>query len=194
MKFREFDIPGPLEITPARHVDERGYFSEIFRDDLFQEQAGLFQERAGQVQFVQENQSLSVRPGTLRGIHFQAAPFAQAKLVRCVAGAIFDVAVDMRHGSSSFGRWVAAELSAEVGNQLWIPAGFGHAFCTLQPNSAVCYKVTAYYNGPHDGGVLWNDPAIGIVWPDVLDPATLSAKDQVQPKLADLPILFTMER
>lgn len=185
MQFRTFDIAGPLEIIPTRHVDERGYFAETYRDDRFREQAGP-------IDFVQENQSLSVRQGTLRGIHYQTAPFAQGKLVRCTSGAIFDVAVDMRHGSPSFGKWIAVELSAELANQLWIPAGFGHAFCTLQPSSTVCYKVTAYYSGPNDGGVLWNDPAIGIVWPDVADIDTLSAKDRVQPKLAELPVLFRM--
>ena len=145
------------------------------------------------VDLVQENQSLSARKGTLRGIHFQTDPFAQGKLVRCIAGAIWDVAVDLRHGSPTFGKWAAVELSAEKGNQLWIPAGFGHAFCTLRPDSTVCYKVTAYYSGPNDGGVLWNDPAIGIVWPDAADPDTLSAKDRVQPKLDELPVLFTLE-
>jgi dTDP-4-dehydrorhamnose 3,5-epimerase len=185
MQFRTFDISGPLEIIPARHVDERGYFAEIYREDRFLEQAGP-------VHFVQENQSLSMKQGTLRGIHFQTDPFAQGKLVRCTSGAIFDVAVDMRHGSPSFGQWIAAELSAELANQLWIPAGFGHAFCTLQPASTVAYKVTSYYSGPNDGGMLWNDPAIGIEWPAVVDPETLSAKDRVQPLLADLPVLFQM--
>lgn len=185
MQFRRFDIAGPLEVIPTRHVDDRGYFAEIHRADRFLEQAGP-------IEFVQENQSLSVRPGTLRGIHYQTAPFAQGKLVRCTAGAIFDVAVDLRHGSPSFGRWIAVELSAELANQLWIPAGFGHAFCTLQPGSTVCYKVTAYYSGPNDGGVRWNDPAIGIDWPAVVDADTLSAKDRVQPLLADLPVLFRL--
>ncbi len=186
MQFRTFDIAGPLEIIPTRHVDERGYFAEIYREDRFREQAGA-------IEFVQENQSLSARQGTLRGIHYQTAPFAQGKLVRCTSGAIFDVAVDLRHGSPSFGQWIAVELSAELANQLWIPAGFGHAFCTLQPDSTVCYKVTAYYSGPNDGGVLWNDPAIGIEWPSVVDPDTLSAKDRVQPLLSELPILFHLE-
>jgi len=185
MQFRTFDISGPLEILPTRHADERGYFAEIYREDRFFEQVGP-------IEFVQENQSLSVRQGTLRGIHYQTAPFAQGKLVRCTSGAIFDVAVDLRHGSPSFGCWIAVELSAELANQLWIPAGFGHAFCTLQPGSTVSYKVTAYYSGPNDGGVLWNDPEIGVIWPAVADPDTLSAKDRVQPRLADLPVLFQM--
>ncbi len=187
MQFRTFDIAGPVEIIPTRHVDERGYFAEIYREDRFFEQAGS-------IRFVQENQSLSARAGTLRGIHYQTDPFAQGKLVRCTSGAIFDVAVDLRHGSRSFGEWIAVELSPALANQLWIPAGFGHAFCTLQPDSTVAYKVTAYYSGPNDGGTAWNDPAIGIDWPAVLDPDTLSAKDRVQPLLADLPILFRMEK
>lgn len=186
MQFRTFDIAGPLEIIPTRHLDERGYFAEIFREDRFL-------DAAGPVHFVQENQSLSLRTGTLRGIHYQTAPFVQGKLVRCTAGAIFDVAVDLRHGSPSFGQWLAVELSAELANQLWIPAGFGHAFCTLQPGSTVAYKVTAYYSGPNDGGVRWNDPAIGVEWPAAADPDTLSAKDRVQPLLADLPVLFRQE-
>ena len=186
MQFRKFDISGPLEIIPTRHGDERGYFAEIFRQDRFSEQAGP-------VDFVQENQSLSLRKGTLRGIHFQTHPFAQGKLVRCTSGAIFDVAVDLRRGSPTYAQWITVELSPVTANQLWIPAGFGHAFCTLAENSTVAYKVTAYYSGPNDGGVLWNDPAIGIDWPTVADPDTLSGKDRVQPKLADLPPLFAMK-
>jgi len=183
MEFRDFDLKGLLEIIPARHGDERGYFSEIFRVDRFTENAGL-------VEFVQDNQSLSVRKGTIRGIHFQTDPCAQGKLVRCLAGAIFDVAVDLRHGSPTFGKWAAVELSPELNNQLWIPAGFGHAFCTLEPDTVVNYKVTSYYSAANDAGLRWNDPAIGVAWPDAADPDTLSAKDKIQPLLADLPPLF----
>ncbi|MBU6267534.1 MAG: dTDP-4-dehydrorhamnose 3,5-epimerase [Sphingomonadales bacterium] len=183
MIFRQLELPGLFEITPARHGDDRGYFSEIHRADRFA-------EHIGHVDFLQENQSLSVRSGTIRGIHFQTEPCPQGKLVRCLAGAIFDVAVDLRHGSPTFGKWTAVELTPEAGNQLWIPRGFGHAFCTLQPNSIVCYKVDGYYSAPNDAGLLWNDPAIGIAWPSVADAGTLSPKDRVQPRLADLPTCF----
>ena len=185
MEFRAFDIAGPVEIVPQRFGDARGYFSETFRDDLFR-------ARVADVGFVQENQSLSVAVGTIRGLHFQTHPFAQGKLVRCVAGAICDVAVDLRHDSPDFGRWVAVELSADKGNQLWVPAGFGHGFCTLTPDAVVSYKVTAYYSREHDMGVAWDDPAIGVAWPGVADAETLSPKDRVQPKLGELGAVFAM--
>lgn len=175
---------GLLEIVPRKIEDERGYFSEIFRADRFA-------EAAGEVSFVQDNQSLSVRVGTIRGIHFQSSPFAQGKLVRCLAGAIFDVAVDLRHGSETFGQWEAVVLTPETNNQLWIPAGFGHAFCTLQADTIVSYRVTAPYSAENDRGVAWNDPAIAIAWPDEADAATLSAKDRGLPPLRDLPQYFT---
>jgi dTDP-4-dehydrorhamnose 3,5-epimerase len=184
MEFIDFPIPGPIEIRPVRHGDDRGYFMEIFRADEFSAAAGGFG-------FVQENQSLSARAGTVRGLHFQTAPMAQGKLVRCVAGAIFDVAVDLRHDSPAFGKWISVELSAELGNQLWVPPGFGHGFCTLRPDSVVCYKVTAYYSPQNDRGVRWDDPAIGVEWPAVADADTLSAKDRAQPLLAELPALFS---
>lgn len=186
MEFRFLDIPEVVEVLPRKFGDDRGYFSEIFRQDQFRQQVS-------DVDFVQENQSLSVKAGTIRGLHFQTDPLAQGKLVRCLAGAIFDVAVDLRRESPHFGAWAVVELSAEKGNQLWIPPGFAHGFCTLMPDSVVCYKVTAYYSQDHDKGVAWDDEDIGIVWPDVADPATLSAKDKVQPRLADLPPYFTFE-
>ena len=186
MEFRSFDIDGPLEITPKKIGDDRGYFSEIFRADRFTEQAGP-------VEFVQDNQSLSLRVGTIRGIHFQSHPFAQGKLVRCLKGSVMDVAVDLRRGSSTFGRWIAVTLSAEENNQLWVPVGFGHAFCTLEPSSVIGYRVTNYYSAENDKGVAWDDPDIGIEWPDVADPETLSAKDRTQPSLAELPAYFTRE-
>ncbi|MCW3796679.1 dTDP-4-dehydrorhamnose 3,5-epimerase [Sphingomonas sp. BN140010] len=187
MEFRTFDVDGPVEIIPRKIQDERGYFSEIFR-------ASDFMKRVGDVDFVQENQSLSARAGTIRGIHFQIAPFVQAKLVRCTAGKMLDVAVDLRRGSPTFGRWVGTTLTADENNLLWIPAGFGHAFCTLEPNSVITYRVSNYYSAEHDKGVAWNDPQIGIRWPELADPGTLSAKDVAQPKLADLPPYFTVEK
>lgn len=186
MQFDRFEIAGPVEITPRRIGDARGWFAETFRADAFAEAVGPFS-------FVQDNESLSARAGTVRGLHFQTAPFVQGKLVRCVAGAIFDVAVDLRHDSPGYGRWVAVELTPEKGNQLWIPPGFAHGFCTLKPDSVVSYKVTAPYSHPNDRGVAWDDPAIGIAWPAEAQLETLSDKDRRQPLLADLPALFSME-
>lgn len=186
MEFRTLAIPDPLLIVPVRHGDARGYFSEIFRADRFA-------EHAGEMALVQENQSLSAQRGTLRGLHFQTHPAAQGKLVRCVAGAIWDVAVDIRHGSPHFGQWVAAELSADNGHQLWVPEGFAHGFCTLMPDSLVAYKVSAYYSPENDKGLAWDDPDLAIAWPECADPATLSGKDRAQPRLADLPHHFSIE-
>jgi len=186
MEFRTFDIEGPLELLPRKFEDERGYFSEIFRKSVFE-------EKAGAVEFVQDNQSLSVRPGTIRGIHFQTRPCAQGKLVRCSSGSVLDVAVDLRHDSPSFGKWIAITLSASALNQLWIPVGFGHAFCTHELNSVISYRVTDYYSAEHDQGVAWDDPDIAIDWPAIADAETLSGKDRTQPSLASLPPLFSME-
>lgn len=183
MAFRQFDLPGPLEIQPGRIADERGYFSEIFR-------LNEFSKHVPHVQFVQENQSLSVGVGTIRGIHFQVPPAAQGKLVRCLAGAVFDVAVDLQQGSPTFGKWIAAVLSSDKNNQLWIPAGFGHAFCTLEANSIVHYRVTAYYSPSDDKGMAWNDTDVAIQWPVSANPESLSAKDRNLPHLADLPAYF----
>jgi len=186
MEFRKFAVEGLLEFIPRKIEDERGYFSEVFRLDQFS-------ANAGPVEFVQENQSLSVRAGTIRGIHFQTHPFAQGKLVRCHAGSLLDVAVDLRHDSPTFGKWIAVTLDAKQNNQLWVPVGFGHAFCTLEPNSVIGYRVTNYYSPQNDLGVAWNDPDIAIDWPDVADPDTLSPKDRRQPALADLPNHFSVE-
>ncbi|HWJ38616.1 MAG TPA: dTDP-4-dehydrorhamnose 3,5-epimerase [Sphingomicrobium sp.] len=186
MEFRTFDIEGPFELTPRKFEDERGYFSETFR-------LAQFIDRAGPVEFVQDNQSLSARTGTIRGIHFQTDPHPQGKLVRCVAGSVFDVAVDLRRDSPTYGRWVSVILSADALNQLWIPVGFGHAFCTLEPNSVITYRTTDYYSPEHDKGVAWDDADIGIDWPEVADAATLSGKDRAQPALADLPALFSVK-
>jgi dTDP-4-dehydrorhamnose 3,5-epimerase len=183
VQLRTFDISGLLEIVPAKIEDERGYFSEIFRNDRFA-------EIAGDVTFVQDNQSLSVRQGTIRGIHFQTPPFAQGKMVRCLRGAVFDVAVDLRSGSPTYGHHQAIILTAELNNQFWIPAGFGHAFCTLEPNSIVAYRVTAPYSAANDRGLAWDDPDIAIAWPQVADPETLSAKDHSLPALRALPAIF----
>jgi dTDP-4-dehydrorhamnose 3,5-epimerase len=186
MEFRQFSIPGPVAIMPIRHGDARGYFSELFRADRFA-------QAVGPVDLVQENQSLSAQAGTIRGLHFQIPPAAQGKLVRCVAGAIFDVAVDIRHDSPSFGQSVSAELTADNGHQLWVPAGFAHGFCTLVPDTVVAYKVSAYYSAEHDRGMAWDDPALAIAWPQIADAATLSAKDRVQPRLAEIAPFFSVK-
>ncbi len=183
MKFDSLAIPDVILITPKKFGDHRGYFMETFRENLFG-------EHAGPVHFVQENCSFSAEVGTVRGLHFQLPPKAQGKLVSCTAGALLDVAVDIRWGSSTFGQYVSTKLSAENGEQLWIPAGFAHGFCTILPNTVISYKVTNYYSPEHDRGLLWNDPAIGIDWPVSSDGAVLSDKDMRQPILSDLPTSF----
>ena len=176
-------IPEVKEIRPVRHRDPRGFFSEIFREDVLR-QHGI------DAAFVQENHSLSVDPGVVRGLHFQIPPAGQAKLVRVGKGSILDVAVDIRRGSPSYGRHVAVVLSAAEGNQLFVPEGFAHGFCTLEPNTEVIYKVNRYYSREHDLGLAWNDPELGIAWPVSKDEAVLSDKDRRQPVLADLPAHF----
>ncbi len=183
MRLTRSAIPEVVEIVPQRHGDSRGHFSETFRDDWFR-------ANVADVTFVQENQSLSRSRGVVRGLHFQSHPSAQGKLVRCLSGAVLDVAVDIRHGSPTYGEHVAVTLTAEQGNQLWIPVGFLHGFCTLTADVEIAYKVTAYYDPAADHGVLWNDPAIGIAWPDFVDPALMSGKDQRQPLLRELPRYF----
>lgn len=186
MRVTALRLPGLVEITPLLLGDDRGWFTEMFRHDRF---AAL----AGPQHFVQENQSLSRQAGTIRGLHVQTAPMAQGKLVRCATGAIFDVAVDLRHGSPTYGQWHGVELSAQACNQLWVPPGFAHGFCTLTPDTVVSYKVTAYYSARHDHGVAWDDPLIAIDWPAIADPATLSAKDRAQPALSALPFRLDWE-
>lgn len=186
MKFRTFAVGGPVEVIPAQIADERGYFSEIYRSDIFA-------ERVESIEFVQDNQSLSIRAGTIRGLHFQTHPAAQGKLVRCLAGRLLDVAVDLRVDSPTFGHWISVVLSPEHNNQLWVPVGFGHGFCTLEPDTIISYRVTNYYSREHDKGVAWDDPDIAIGWPDVADAETLSAKDQAQPSLRELPRYFSMK-
>lgn len=183
MDVRGFDIEGPLLFRPKRHGDERGFFSEVFRADIFE-------AHAGKIAFVQDNHSLSAAKGTLRGLHYQAPPAAQGKLVRVARGVVLDVAVDIRRNSPSFGRHIAVELSAENWGQLWVPPGFLHGFCTLADQTEFLYKVTSYYSAAHDGGVIWNDPDIGIQWPFSEENLTLSAKDKIAPRLRDLPPIF----
>ncbi|MHA7872571.1 MAG: dTDP-4-dehydrorhamnose 3,5-epimerase, partial [Hyphococcus sp.] len=160
--------------TPKRFGDDRGFFSETYNERRFQE-AGV------DARFVQDNHSRSARAGTVRGLHYQAPPFAQAKLVRVAAGAILDVAVDARQGSPTYGRHVSVELSADNGAQLYVPEGFLHGFVTLAPETHVIYKVNAYYDREADGAVRWNDPDLGIAWGVGDNDATLSEKDAAAP-------------
>lgn len=183
MNFEPTEILDVVVITPKRFGDARGYFMETFRQTLFE-------EHIGRQIFVQDNQSMSVQAGTVRGLHFQLDPMAQGKLVRCFAGALLDVAVDIRHGSPSYGKHVAVELTAENGRQLWVPPGFAHGFCTLLPNTEISYKVTNYYSAEHDRGLQWNDPKLGIAWPVDEASALLSDKDRKQPTLNDVPASF----
>lgn len=179
MDFIEHAIPGVLEIRPKRFEDARGWFSETYKRSTL---AG----RGIDVAFVQYNRSMSRPAGTVRGLHFQLAPHEQAKLVGVVQGAIFDVVVDVRRGSPTFGRHVAVRLDAATGAQLYIPAGFAHGFCTLEPDSEVAYKTSADYSASHERALFWNDPALGVDWPVAADAATLSDKDARAPRLADL--------
>jgi dTDP-4-dehydrorhamnose 3,5-epimerase len=164
------EIPDVLIVKPKRFADARGHFSEVYNRGPYSE-AGIASE------FMQDNQSLSVSAGTVRGLHYQAPPFAQAKLVRVLRGAIVDVAVDVRSGSPTYGEWVKAVLTVEGGEQLFVPRGFLHGFATLEPNTVVHYKVDAPYSKAHDGGVLWNDPDLAIDWGIGSAPAVVSEKD-----------------
>jgi dTDP-4-dehydrorhamnose 3,5-epimerase len=172
-------IPDVKLVVPDRFADDRGFFSETYNRQAF---------AAGGVadEFVQDNHSLSAAAGTVRGLHYQLPPFAQAKLIRVVKGAIFDVAVDLRRGSPTFGAHVTATLSAASWNQLFVPVGFAHGFCTLEPDTEVAYKVGAFYSRAHDRGIRWNDPALGIAWPVGASDVVLSDKDGALPGLAEL--------
>lgn len=183
MDVVSLDIPDVKIIRPKKFGDHRGFFSETYNKKTF-EAAGLTYD------FVQDNQSLSAEVGTVRGLHFQLPPFAQDKLLRVVKGSVFDVAVDIRRGSPTFGRHVSAVISAAEWNQILIPVGFAHGFCTLEPDTEVIYKVTNYYSAEHDRGLLWNDPDLGIDWPVPADKARLSDKDHKHPTFAQLGDLF----
>lgn len=175
MQIEQTSLPGVVILTPARHGDDRGFFSESWNRKTLQ-QAGL-----DLPEFVQDNHSLSRKAGTLRGLHYQSPPHAQGKLVRCGRGSLFDVAVDARRGSPSYGQWFGTELSFENGRQLWVPAGFLHGFVTLEPDTEVVYKCTDHYDRDCDGGVRWD--SVGIDWP-VSEPV-LSDKDKTAPAFAD---------
>src|SRR5271168_992297 len=169
-----------------RFHDSRGYFAETYSERVL---AALGIDCG----FVQHNQSLSVADGVIRGLHFQTPPHAQAKLLRVYRGAIFDVAVDIRHGSPSFGRHVAVVLKAEDWTEIFIPAGFAHGFCTLTPDTEITYKVDRYYAPSHDKGLAWDDPELAIDWPLEPGGAILSDKDRSHPTLRELPPYFRYE-
>ena len=179
MHIRDLSISEVKLLRPERHEDSRGFFSEVYSKKALAE-AGI------EINFVQDNHSLSVQKGTVRGLHFQTPPFAQDKLVRVVHGSVFDVAVDLRQNSATYGQHVSVVLSATTWNQLLVPIGFAHGFMTLEPDTEVLYKVSDCYSPEHDKGLLWNDPALGIQWPLRADEALLSNKDLQHPKLSEL--------
>jgi dTDP-4-dehydrorhamnose 3,5-epimerase len=184
--IRPLNIAEVKLVVPAIHHDVRGFLSETYSRRVL-DQAGIAAD------FVQDNHSLSADTGTVRGLHFQAPPSAQGKLVRVIQGTIYDVAVDIRVGSPTFGQHVGAILSAENWAQMWIPAGFAHGFCTLEPQTAVIYKVTDYYAPEYDRGLKWNDAALGIKWPVDHGKAILSDKDRNQPALKEMAPAFFFE-
>jgi len=182
MQVEHLPLDGPLLLTPKVFGDDRGYFLESWNRRNFAEALGI--PEAEVPSFVQDNQSRSCR-GVLRGLHYQVAPEAQAKLVRCVAGEIFDVAVDLRRNSPSFGQWTGARLSGTNHRQLWVPVGFAHGFLTLSDNAEVLYKTVGYWNRACERSLRWNDPDIGIEWPSTGIEPMLADKDAAAPGLAE---------
>lgn len=185
MQVLTTELPGVLIIEPDRFGDTRGFFSESWNR---RRMAG----HGVEIDFVQDNHSMSVEPGTLRGLHFQTPPHAQAKLVRCGRGAFMDVVADIRHGSPTFGRWLGVDLSFENGRQLLVPEGFLHGFVTRQPETEIVYKCSDYYAPDCDAAVRYDDPDLAIDW-GLDGPPILSDKDAAAPRLCDLPAYFTWE-
>lgn len=183
MDVRRTTLAGMLVIVPERFEDARGFFAPVFQQSVL-EAAGVTHG------WVQDNQSLSRRKGTVRGLHFQRPPFTQAKLVRVVRGAALDVCVDLRRASPTYGRHVAVELTADNLVQVYVPPGFAHGLCTLSEDTEVLYKVSAGWSQAHEGGVMWNDPALGIDWPVNADEAITSERDRAWPLLAGLGAIF----
>lgn len=179
----DLDVAGAKLVTPKKHQDDRGFFSEVYNKRELA-QAGITDD------FVQDNHSLSHDIGVVRGLHFQIEPHPAAKLVRIAAGAVLDVVVDLRHGSPTFGRHVAVELTADNWSQVYVPTGCAHGFCTLKPNTEVMYKVTNHWEPSVDKGVAWDDPELGIDWPVAPGDAILSDKDRMQPRLSELDRYF----
>ena len=185
MQVLTTELPGVLIIEPDRFGDARGFFSESWNR---RRMAG----HGVEIDFVQDNHSLSMEPGTLRGLHFQTPPHAQAKLVRCGRGAFMDVVADIRHGSPTYGRWLGVDLSFENGRQLLVPEGFLHGFVTRQPETEIIYKCSDYYAPDCDAAVRFDDPDLAIDW-GLDGPPILSDKDAAAPRLRDLPAYFTWE-
>lgn len=179
MEIEHLPLPGAALIRPKRHGDARGWFSETWREDVF-EAAGL------PSRFPQDNHAFSAQCYTLRGLHFQVPPYAQGKLVRCTKGRIFDVLVDLRRRSGTFGHWLGEELGAENGKQLYIPEGFAHGYLTLEPDTEVQYKVTSPYAPEAERGLAWDDPDLAIKWPLNGSVPALSGKDRSLPSLSVL--------
>jgi dTDP-4-dehydrorhamnose 3,5-epimerase len=185
MKIEPLNLSEVLLITPPKFGDSRGFFSETWN-------AGKLAKLGFAHNFVQDNQSFSAQAGTVRGLHCQVAPSIQGKLVRVLRGAIWDVAVDIRHGSPTYGQHAAAVLSAENWSQLWIPGGFLHGFCTMEPDTEVFYKVTAPYDQAAERAVIWDDPDLALPWPVSAADALLSDKDKILPRLADCDKWFSL--
>ena len=186
VKIESSNIDDVKIIWPDKFGDHRGFFSETFNSDKFK-RSGL------DLSFCQDNHSLSEKAGTLRGLHFQINPYAQDKLLRVTRGAIYDVAVDIRVGSPTFGKWVGYEISAKLWNQIFIPVGFAHGFCTLEDNTEVMYKVTAPYSPENERGLAWNDGKLAIDWPIDINAPILSEKDANYPELRNSPTFFKYE-
>ncbi|SDG28221.1 dTDP-4-dehydrorhamnose 3,5-epimerase [Fontibacillus panacisegetis] len=181
MKITPLELQGACLLEPVVHGDHRGFFMESYNEEVMK-QIGV------KYNFIQDNQSLSAEAGVLRGLHYQLNPKAQSKLIRVLTGAIYDVILDIRKGSPTFGQWVGVILSEHNKRQLLVPKGFAHGFCTLVPNTQVLYKVDEYYSPENDRGILWNDPALNIDWP-VSEPL-LSDKDRRHPTLAEAELNF----
>lgn len=181
MNVTPLKLTDALVLEPVVHGDHRGFFMESYNDSLFKQHGITYN-------FIQDNQSLSAEAGVLRGLHYQLNPKAQTKLIRVLTGAIYDVIVDIRKTSPTFGQWVGVILSEHNHRQLLVPKGFAHGFCTLVPNTQVLYKVDEYYSPENDRGILWNDPALGIDWPT--SNPILSDKDQQHPLLKDAEMNF----
>jgi dTDP-4-dehydrorhamnose 3,5-epimerase len=183
MELLDTNLPDVKILVPARIADQRGFFSEVWNRQVLAE-LGL------DLDFVQDNHVGNPRKGTLRGLHYQIAPAAQGKLVRVTRGAVFDVAVDLRRGAPGFGRHAGVVLSAANWHQLWVPAGFAHGYCTLEDDTEVQYKATAFYSPAHERGVAWDDPQLAIEWPVAAADVTVSARDRMLPNLAAQPDIF----